>query len=217
MKITKIAIAFIFMSLLASSVFCQETSSFKQKNDDSPKRDYKYYISCPYLTFNLFQMGDTPDINMYEFHFGKRIDSKNTIGIKAARWKIFEPMGIQFWDPNLLKKSEWFKGRIKEIGVGFTYQRKLWKGLYAELEIMPMWKTFVDEDGDRIENGFRLYTTYHIGYYISFFKNRLYIEPQIHCNYWPINSKGPEGFKEQIEKHNNYFLFEPNLYIGVNF
>ena len=29
--------------------------------------------------------------------------------------------------------------------------------------------------------------------------------------------KAPQGFEEKESKWNNYFLFEPNLYIGVNF
>jgi len=45
----------------------------------------------------------------------------------------------------------------------------------------------------------------------------MYIEPQIHCQYWPIDSNTPQSFKEIDDKWNNYFLFEPNLYIGVNF
>ena len=49
------------------------------------------------------------------------------------------------------------------------------------------------------------------------FKDRLYIEPQIHCNYWPIDTEGPQGFEEKEAKWNNYFLFEPNLFIGFNF
>ncbi len=216
MNIPKITITVILVCLSAFSVFSQKNSSL---NEDTKQTNHyhKYFFRIPYITLNLYQAGDTPPINMYEFHFGKRIDSRNIIGIKMARWKLFEPMGIQFWDPNLLKESEWFDGRIKEYGIGFIYQRTLWKGLYASVEVMPMLKVFVDENDKKIENGFRLYTTYHIGYHIPLFKNRFFIEPQIHCNYWPINSKGPEGFKEQVEKYGNYFLFEPNLYLGVNF
>jgi hypothetical protein len=108
-------------------------------------------------------------------------------------------------------------GRLRESGIGVTYQRILWKGLFATIEIFPLKKTYLDEAKKKIGNGFKLYTTYHLGYHIPLFKDRLYIEPQIHCNYWPINTKGPQGFDEKERKWNNYFLFEPNLYIGINF
>jgi hypothetical protein len=93
----------------------------------------------------------------------------------------------------------------------------LWKGLFASIEILPLLKTYLDESNKKIDNGFKLYTTYHLGYHIPLFKGRLFIEPQIHCNYWPIDTNIPQGFKEKESKWNNYFLFEPNLYIGVNF
>ena len=45
----------------------------------------------------------------------------------------------------------------------------------------------------------------------------MFIEPQIHCNYWPIDTNAPENFQAEENKWNNYMLFEPNIYIGVNF
>jgi hypothetical protein len=153
---------------------------------------------------------------MYELHFGYRLTPKDMILIKAATWKIFEPMGIPY-GPHLEKESEWYPGRIRELGIGVGYQRMLWKGLFASVQVLPLKKIYLDENNKKIKNGFRLYTSYHIGYHIPLFKNKLYLEPQIHCNYWPINSKGPDSFEEKEKKWNNYFLFEPNLFIGFNF
>ncbi len=177
---------------------------------------YKFSISTTYLTFDNFGPEET-NVHMYEFHFGYKITSKDKIGIKVATWKLFEPMGIPFWDPLLMKESEFYPGRLRESGIGVTYQRMLWKGLFTSIEILPLLKTYLDENNKKIGNGFKLYTTYHLGYHIPLFKGRLFIEPQIHCNYWPIDTNIPQGFKERESKWNNYFLFEPNLYIGVNF
>jgi hypothetical protein len=126
-------------------------------------------------------------------------------------------MGIQLWDPLFLDEGEFFPGRLRETGIGITYQRFLWKGLFASLEALPLLKTYLDEDGTKVDKGFKLYTTAHLGYHIPLIKNRFYIEPQIHCNYWPIDTKAPQGFYEKENKWENFFLFEPNLYIGVNF
>jgi hypothetical protein len=178
--------------------------------------NYKFSVSTTWLTFANFGPEET-NIHMYEFHFGYKITPKDKIGIKLATWSLFEPMAIP-WGPNKMKESEFYPGRLRESGIGVTYQRILWKGLFTSVEILPLKKTYLDENKKKIDGGFKLYTSYHLGYHIPLFKNRLFIEPQIHCNYWPIDSKGPQGFEESENKwNNNYFLFEPNLFIGVNF
>jgi hypothetical protein len=197
---------------LAFSQNLPKTGSVKVK-DTVPY--YKFSVSSTWLTFANFGPEET-NTHHYEFHFGYRITPKDKIGIKVATWSLFEPMGIP-WGPYLMNESEFYPGRIRETGIGITYQRLLWKGLFAAIEILPLKKTYLEENGNEIDDGFKLYTSYHIGYHIPLFKDRLYIEPQMHCNYWPIDTEGPQGFEEKEAKWNNYFLFEPNLFIGFNF
>jgi len=180
------------------------------------KPAYKYSVSTTWLTFDNFGPEET-NVHMVEFHFGYRITPKDRIEIKLATWKLFEPMGIPFGDPHLMKESEFYPGRLKESGIGVTYQRFLWKGLFTQIEILPLWKVYLDSNNKKIDDGFKLYTSYHLGYHISLFKNRFYFEPQVHCNYWPIDSEAPQGFQEKDDKWHNYFLFEPNLFFGINF
>jgi hypothetical protein len=183
-------------------------------NDSVPS--YKCSVSTTWLTFGNFGPEET-NVYMYEFHFGYRISPKDKIGIKVATWSLFEPMAIP-WGPYKMNSNESYQGRLIERGIGITYQRFLWKGLFGSIEILPLKKTYLDENKNKIDDGFKLYTTYHLGYHVPMFKNRLYIEPQIHCNFWPIDTKGPIGFEEKEDKwKNNYFLFEPNIYIGINF
>lgn len=218
MQFSRTLITFAFTALLFLQGQSQGTTSAIPQNNDSSKKDYKYFIRTSYYGFtNWNKVGITPNIYFYELHLGKEIDAKNKAGIKIARVKTFQPLGIQAWDLDLNSDSEWFPGRVEEYGIGAFYQRNLWKGLYAAVEAVPYLKVFLDENDQKIENGFRFYISTHIGYHISLCNNRFFIEPQIHCNYWPINSKGPEGFRQQIEKHDNYFLLEPNLYVGINF
>lgn len=177
---------------------------------------YKFSVSTPYLTFLNFGEEKT-NTHHYEFHFGYKLTPKDRIGIKVSTWKLFAPMGIQLWDSHFQKESEFFPGRLRESGIGITYQRLLWKGLFAQIEILPLWKQYLNENNKKIDDGFKLYTSYHLGYHMQIFNNRFYIEPQVHCNYWPIDSKAPQTFQEKEDKWKNYFLFEPNLYIGVKF
>ena len=206
----------LMISVVSTLTFSQNHTLKVRGNVEGTISYYKFSVSTTYLTFDNFGPEET-NVHMFEFHFGYKITLKDKIGIKVATWKLFEPMGIPFWDPLLMKESEFYPGRLRESGLGVTYQRMLWKGLFASIEILPLLKTYLDESNKKIDNGFKLYTTYHLGYHIPLFKGRLFIEPQIHCNYWPIDTNIPQGFKERESKWNNYFLFEPNLYIGVNF
>jgi hypothetical protein len=206
----------LMIAMFATLAFGQNPSKTVRGTYKNPAPGYKFSVSTTYLTFINFGPEET-NTHHYEFHFGYKITPKDNIGIKIASWSLFAPMGIP-WGPYLMKESESYPGRIRESGIGITYQRILWKGLFTSIEIIPLKKSYLDGNKKKIDDGFKLYTSYHLGYHVPLFKNRLFLEPQIHCNYWPIDSKGPQSFETKENKWSNkYFLFEPNLYIGVNF
>jgi hypothetical protein len=212
----KFSLTLLVCAMLTSMAFSQNMHKPAKDSLKDSVPAYKFSVSTTWLSFANFGKEAT-NTHHYELHFKYNITPKDKIGIKVATWKLFAPMGIPLWDPLLMKESEFYPGRLRESGIGVTYQRMLWKGLFATIEILPQLKTYLDENDKKIGNGFKLYTSYHLGYHISLFKDRMYIEPQIHCQYWPIDTNTPPGFKEKDDKWNNYFLFEPNLYIGVNF
>ena len=196
---------------------------FGQVRDSLPER--KFSVSTSVAIFTNIGSEAATNTHHYELHFKYDLTSKDKIGLKFAAWSLFQPMGIQYWDGLLdmiNKKSEsygneFYPGRLREIGLGVSYQRMLWKGLFATVEVMPQLKTYVDNGKNKITNGFKLYTSYHIGYHIPLFKKRMFVEPQIHCQNWLIDTNIPPEFKVIDKKWNNYFLFEPNLYIGFKF
>jgi len=200
--------------LFLSSLLFLSVNSFAQSEKSIP--DYKFSVSTPWLTFSNWEQEKT-NIHHYEFHFKYKLTPKDKIGVKVSTWKLFAPMGIPLWDPHIMKESEFYPGRLRETGLGVSYQRMIWKGLFTTVEILPQLKTYLDENKIKIGNGFKLYTSYHVGYHIPLFKNRMFIEPQIHCQYWPIDTNTPQSFRVLDKKWNNYFLFEPNVYIGMNF
>lgn len=209
----------IYSIITLTLILCTMTfSQSKQLSEECINRDtvptYKFSLSSVWMSItNPFP----ESVDMYEVHFSFRVTDYDVIAIKACTWKTFKPMGIPLWDPLFTEKSEWYPGKIREYGLGISYQRFLWNGMFASIQIVPLMKIYLDENDRKVEDGFRLYTSYHLGYHISLFNNKFFIEPQIHCNYWPINSKGPQGFHEKESRWNNYFLFEPNLFIGINF
>ena len=209
--------------LLTFCTLCITAQTITPVNKESEVK-HKYRISIPYLTIEENIGGgwnDRKNIQMIELHFKRNLDNKNIVGVKFVTWRIFQPMGILWWD-GLLDKiysgTEYYPGHLRETGIGLTYQRMLWKGLFASIEVVPQLQTYLDLNGDKIKNGFKVYNSYHLGYHFAFGKNkRFFIEPQVHCNQWMFDNNSPEGFKELDDKWRNYFLFEPNLYFGVNF
>ncbi len=210
--ITKRITMAILFALSFTSMFGQNQT--KQSSETSTER--KFSVSTSWLSFANFGEEKT-NTHHYELHVGYQLTPKDRIGIKAATWKLFAPMGMPMKEQLKFDEVNFYPGRLRENGLGVTYQRKLWKGLFASVEVLPQLKTYLDENGTKIGNGFKLYTSYHLGYQISFFKDLFYLEPQVHCQYWPIDTNTPQSFKEMDDKWNNYFLFEPNLYIGFKF
>jgi len=202
--------------ILFSALFVALSASiYGQVRDSIPVR--KFSVSTTYLSFLNFGSKKTNTYH-YEFHFKYDLTPKDKAGIKFATWSLFRPMGILWWEDALtMDENEFYPGRMREIGVGVSYQRMLWKGLFAAIEVLPQLKTYVDDDRKKISNGFKLYTSYHIGYHIPLFRNCIFIEPQIHCQNWFIDTNTPQSFKVKDNKWHNYFLFEPNVYIGFKF
>ena len=206
----------IFASLLFAQAFSQTPTQTAKAPVKAPVPNHKFSVGAAYHTFINFGEEKT-NTHHCEFHFGYRLTPKDKIGIKVATWKMYAPMGMPMMEQLKFDESNNYPGRLRETGFGVTYQRMLWKGLFATVEILPQLKTYLDENDNKIGNGFKFYTSYHLGYHFPLFKNRMYIEPQIHCNYWPIDTNTPLSFQEKDNEWNNYFLFEPNIYIGVNF
>ncbi len=211
MNIKEITAA-LFFALSFTGVFGQNQS--KQSLKTPTER--KFSVSTTYLSFTNFGKEKT-NTHHYELHVGYKLTQNDNIGIKLATWKMFAPMGMPMQEQLKFDEQNFYPGRVRESGIGVTYQRMLWKGLFATIEALPQLKTYINENNNKIGNGFKLYITFHVGYHISFFKDRLYLEPQIHCNYWPIDTNTPQRFRAMDDKWNNYFLFEPDLYIGFKF
>ncbi len=179
--------------------------------------DYKFSVFTTWLSFSNFGKPET-NTHHYELQTRYQITKKDAIGIKASTWKLFAPMGIPLWEIEFDNEEKFYPGRLRETGFGITYQRKLWKGLFVTLEVLPLLTTYLDESNSKINNGFKLYNSYHLGYHIPLFKKgRFFIDPQLHINHWPINTNVPGAFAAEEAKWNNYFLIEPNIYLGVKF
>ncbi|MEZ5174180.1 MAG: hypothetical protein R2850_11925 [Bacteroidia bacterium] len=208
------------------ALFCT-IAALAQNNQsigEKPEFKHKYRVSIPMIIVpQLFEKGwnDRTHTQHIELHVKRELDDKNIIGVKLATWRLFQPMGILWWDgltDKVKSGSEYYDGHMRETGIGFSYQRMLWKGLFATAEILPLYKSYTDEDGKKLGNGFKLYNSVHLGYHLAFGKRKqFFVEPQLHSQIWVFDTNTPESFKKMDNKWKNYFLFEPNLYFGFKF
>ncbi|MTB51018.1 hypothetical protein [Lewinella sp. W8] len=210
----------IILTFCALSIFAQGRPGSEKANEVSDK----YRISTPVIAIpQMFTKSwdHRKHTQHLELHVKRNLDNQNIIGLKLVTWRLFQPMGILWWDGLLDKldtESEFYPGHVRASGVGVSYQRMLWKGLFASVEVVPQFQTYLDLDKNKAGDGFQVYNSYHLGYHLAFGKRkRFFIEPQVHCQHWLFDNDAPEGFKALDEKWRDYFLFEPNLYFGIKF
>lgn len=203
----------LLCSLIAAQARGQVAATPPEDSGENLFSSRRWSVSTTYLSFMNFGEEKT-NTHHYEVHVKYRLTPKDKIGIKAATWKLFAPMGIQLWDAEFLQERSFIPGRLRESGIGVSYQRLLCGGLFASVEVLPLYKTYLDEGNNTVGHGFKLYTTAHLGYHFTLLDGAMFIEPQVHCNYWPIDTNIPSAFKEAENRWGNIFLFEPNIYIG---
>jgi len=168
----------------------------------------------------LFLLGNFAPVNSPNFaqlNLGYRITGKDVISLELITWKSAWPLGINpIFNKLYGTPEEKFPGYIRDYGFGVAYQRYFWKGLYVAVHVMPAWQTFVNENGNKVGNGFMIFNTNRVGYHIKLFKDRFFIEPSIGIAGRPYHTKMPDSFKQKDDKWPKY-TFEPGLHFGFNF
>ncbi|MDR0230498.1 MAG: hypothetical protein LBI82_00055 [Dysgonamonadaceae bacterium] len=202
----KIVLLFVVVLITTNSVFGQ---SIKQ---DTTFR--KFFVGSTFMMLGNLLSDEQTDF--FQLNFGYRITPKDVVSIEAITWKYAWPLGIS-WGDSFDAPEEKFPGYIREFGIGFAYQRFWWKGLYTGIHALNASQQFFDEDNIKIKNGYQLFMTYRLGYHLSFFKNRFFIEPSIAITHRPIHTKMPESFAEKDNKWSKFFFGEPGLHFGFNF
>ena len=175
----------------------------------------KFFVgSTLFMLANLIPDNNKPE--MVYLNFGYRITGRDVISLELKTWKYGWPIGIPF-GKSYEAEGEGFPGYIREYGFSLAYYRFLWKGLFAQVDVMPAWQTFVNENGNKIDNGFQIFNTYSIGYHIKLFKDRFFIQPSIAITHRPYQSKMPDSFKQVDDRWSRFFYGQPGLHFGYNF
>lgn len=175
----------------------------------------KYFVGS-----TLFLLGNLATVNKPDFvqlNLGYRITGKDVISLELITWKSAWPLGINpFLSKSYGKQEEKYPGYIRDYGVGIAYQRFFGKGLYAAVHVMPMWQTFVNDKGNKVDNGFQIFNSYRVGYHIKLFKDSFFIQPSLGIAGRPYHTEMPDGFKQKDDKWSKWTP-EPGLHFGYNF
>ena len=169
----------------------------------------------------LFLLGNLAPVNPPNFiqlNLGYRITGKDVITLELKTWKYAWPNGIHpLLNKSYGKADEKFPGYVREYGISVAYQRFLWKGLYTELNVMPTWQTFVNDNGKKIDNGFQIFNTYRVGYHIKLFKDNFFIQPSLAITHRAYHTEMPEEFKSLDDKWSKFVFGELGFHFGFNF
>lgn len=203
-KILWIGLVFVLISVLdANAQYVKEDSTFRKH----------------FLGSTMFMLGNLSSVNRPDFvqlNYGYRVTGKDVISLELKTWKYAWPLGIPY-GKSFEASNEEFPGYIREYGFAIAYQRFLWKGLYAAVHVMNTWQTFVNDDGNKIDNGFQIFNTYRVGYHIKLLKDRFFIQPSIGITHRPYHTKMPDSFKQVDDRWSKFFFGEPGLHFGFNF
>ena len=192
------------------------TANFQLKAQYS-KQDSSYkkcFVGSTLAMLGNFLPENKPDF--VQLNLGYRITGKDVVSLELKTWKYAWSLGIpygEFYEA----PAEKFPGYIREYGIAFAYQHFWWKGLYTGIHVMNAFQKFVDEDGNKIDNGFQLFNTYRLGYHFKFWNDRFFIEPSLAITHRPYQTQMLQSFKKLDDKWPKYLIGEPGLHFGFNF
>ena len=206
-KILWIGLAFILVSRL-------QVNAQYAKTDSTYKR---WFIGTSLFVF-LGNLDKENPPNFAQLNIGYRITGKDVITLAPKTWKYAWPNGIHpFLNKAYKKPEEKFPGYVREFGVTVSYTRFLWKGLYAQLDVMPTYQVFVNDKSKKNNTGFQIFNSYRVGYHIKLFKDKFFFQPSICMTHRAYHTSLPDGFKQLDDKWPKYIFPEPGLNIGFNF
>ncbi len=182
------------------------------KQDSTHK---KFFVgSTLFMIANLVPDNNPPA--MVYLNLGYRATGRDVISLELKTWKYGWPIGIPF-GKQFEAEGQGFPGYIREYGVSLNYQRFLRKAIFAQVDVMPAWQTFVSDDAEKIDKGFQIFNTYSIGYHVKLFKDRFFLQPSLAITHRPYQSAMPGSFKQVDDKWPRFFYGQPGLHFGYNF
>lgn len=184
------------------------------KNDSTYK---KWFVGTSLFTI-LGNLDKENPPNFVVVQIGYRLSGNDMISIAPKTWKYAWPNGIHpFLNKAYKKPEEKFPGYVREIGITASYTKFLWKGLFAQLDVMPTYQIFANDNRKKIDDGFQIFNSYRAGYHIKLFKDKFFFQPSITVTHRAYHTRLPNGFKQLDDKWSKFIFPEPGLNVGFNF
>lgn len=203
--------------LLALFIWLVSGCPLKAQYDDTDSTYHRWFVGTSlFVLFGNFDEENPP--NFVQLNLGYRLSTKDVLTLSLKTWKYAWPNGIHpFLNKAYKKPEEKFPGYVREYGISVSYTRYLWEGLFADLNVMPTWQIFVNDNGEKIDDGFQIFNSYRIGYHIKLFNDLMFIQPSVCITHRAYHTELPDGFRQQDDKWSKFIYGEPGLNIGVNF
>lgn len=203
---------FLFLTLFVTMASFSVLKAQYAADDTNHK---KYFVGS-----TLFLLGNFSKVNPPGFallNVGYRITGKDVVSLELKTWKHAWPLGINpFYNKAYGKPEEKFPGFIREYGFAAIYQRYIWKGLFVAVDATPMWQIYKNEEGNKVGNGFIIFSTNKVGYHIKLLKDKVFFQPGLAIAGRIFQSDFPANFKEKDDKWPKWTP-EPSLNFGFNF
>jgi len=201
-------------SIFIYVLFLFSTAIGNAQEDNRWGFEKKHYIGTQ--AFMILTPILDPSPEYYQLNYGYRLSRNDELSIELITWRYSGPLGRPL-GPDLDNPESDYPGDVKSLGAGLAYKRLLWKGLYTQIHSTAFRQTYRDAEKQEIQKGFMLFNTLRLGYHFKFFKNRVFIAPNIGMTFWPVLTNMPESFQVEEDKWSSYLLGEFGLHVGVNF
>jgi hypothetical protein len=160
---------------IVAVIIMASTFQLKAQYDEADSTYKKWFIGTSLFVIFGNALEDTNPPDFFQLDIGYRITGKDIVRVSPKTWRYAWPNGIHpFLNDAYKKPEERFPGYIREYGATFSYQRFVWEGLYAQLDIMPTLQHFVNDNGMKIGDGFQIFNSYRIGYHIKLFNDNFF-------------------------------------------
>jgi len=203
--------------LIALAILLASGCRLKAQYDDTDSTYKRWFVGTSLFVF-LGNLDTENPPNFVQLNLGYRLSGKDVLTLAVKTWKYAWPNGIHpFFNSAYKKAEEKFPGYIREYGISVSYTRFLWEGLFADLNVMPTWQIFVNDNGEKISDGFQMFNSYRIGYHFKLFDDLLFIQPSICITHRAYHTELPDGFRQLDDKWSKFIYGEPGLNVGFNF
>ena len=115
--------------------------------------------------------------------------------------------------PKLLK----YPGYAVNISPIFAYRQYLWKKLHLEYQLYPGFTKYYENIEDKYYRSFNLFNEFRVGYKFVFQISKLPIllNLQIPVGFTIFDSNEPATFKTVRKQDPIFYIFYPNIYLGI--